>query len=129
MDKYVAQGEACWEWVGAKDKNGYGKTTFSGKTWRAHRLIYTMLKGPIPEGLEIDHTCRNKACVNPAHMEPVTTKVNVHRSDNACAINARKTHCPKGHPLSGENLYSYPQTGWRGCRECIRAYYARTKES
>lgn len=71
---------SCWNWALSLDRGGYGKITIGGRKGRAHRLIYERAKGPIPDGLDLDHTCRNRACVNPAHLEPVTQTVNNRRS-------------------------------------------------
>ena len=117
----MADRASCWEWLGPKDWDGYGlfrrNTTTSA---RAHRLSYEFLIGPIPDGLVIDHLCRNRACMNPAHMEPVTNGTNVLRGYSGSAKNARKTHCKRGHPLSGENLRVNGNAGERICRICQR---------
>src|SRR5688572_21764976 len=73
----------------------------------AHRLMYVALRGPIPDGLELDHLCRNHACVNPWHMEPVTGRVNKLRGTSPSAVHAAKTHCPKGHAYTPENVYEF----------------------
>jgi hypothetical protein len=112
--------DACWIWTGRLDRYGYGKINMRlGTTSTAHRMAYFMVKGDIPDGLQLDHLCRNRACVNPDHLEPVTNRVNVLRGSGATAINAAKTHCKRGHVLSGENLYV--RRGGRECRECARA--------
>lgn len=108
----------CWDWKLALDKDGYGTKNFlHGPKLMAHRWVYLTMVGPIPEGMHIDHLCKNRRCVNPAHLEAVTPRQNVLRSGGIAAKNARKTHCIKGHPLFGPNLYHDPR-GWRGCREC-----------
>src|SRR5579859_3739115 len=94
----------CWEWLRVRDKDGYGTICFQHKNLRVHRFFYEKIIGPIPEGFTLDHKCRFTACGNPCHLEPVSIGVNVLRGFNPCAENARKTHCKKGHPLSGENL-------------------------
>ena len=110
----------CWTWCAHIDPKGYGRIKFSGKDWRAHRLAYEVLVEPIPPGLEIDHLCRNRSCVNPTHMEAVVTRVNVLRGIGPTATNAAKTHCPRGHEYSVDNVI-FRKNGWRICRECRNA--------
>lgn len=116
--KIVTAGE-CWEWVGAKISTGYGSLTNGrGGSVLAHRKSYEILVGPIPGGLTIDHLCRNRACINPAHMEPVTNAENTRRAA------ALRTHCIKGHPLEGDNVrIQVRKNGWRSrvCVSCARA--------
>jgi len=113
----------CWQWVGTKTQNGYGlfavKADAPVRIVGAHRAVYELLIGPIPENLTIDHLCRNRACVNPWHMEVVTSRENTLRGNAPAAINARKTHCKRGHPLSGGNLYARKDRR-RECRACAR---------
>lgn len=110
----------CWLYAGSIDSLGYGKihSTLNGKTkgYRAHRVTYETLIGPIPEGLVIDHLCRVRSCINPSHLEPVTARVNTLRGEGVL-VNKRKTRCPKGHPYTVENT-AYNTMGWRLCREC-----------
>lgn len=117
----------CWEWICAL-RHGYGAFFYgrdeSGKkiVRPAHRVSYELLVGPIPEGLEIDHLCRNTKCVNPAHLEPVTPKVNTLRGESPPAKHARKTHCKRGHAFTPENTrYQDKESEWgRICRACNR---------
>ena len=106
----------CWLWTGATFPNGYGTLKYHKKPWLAHRFFYTALRGPIPDGWVIDHLCRNRSCVNPDHMQIVTQWENNARGAGISAMNLRKTHCSKGHPLSGSNLYRYKKR--RSCRRC-----------
>jgi HNH endonuclease len=116
--------DGCWEWTAAKT-NGYGRI---GRGRRgdghvyAHRAIYEILVGPIPDGLVIDHLCRNRSCVNPDHMEIVTHKENIRRGFAPSAISVRNSVCQKGHPLSGSNLYVQPSNGKRKCKTCRLDY-------
>lgn len=98
---------------------GYGSIRVQGKARLAHRLAYELLIGPIPHGLVIDHLCMNKACCNPYHMEPVTIGENSRRApiSGRAAINAAKTHCDYGHPLSGPNLMGGIRPR-RSCKHC-----------
>ncbi len=107
----------CWQWMGYVDRDGYGR--FRCKQALGHRYVYEETYGGIPNGLEIDHLCRNRACVNPQHLETVTHEVNVKRgnySQNG-EMNRCKTHCPQGHPLDAKNTY-HDKNGYRHCRLC-----------
>lgn len=112
----------CWAWTAAKNK-GYGYTLFEGRTQNAHRVSYRLLVGPVPEGLELDHLCRNRACVRPDHLEPVTSRVNLLRGEGVSAIHAAKTHCVNGHEFTPENTYEW--RGTRNCKICREAATAR----
>ncbi len=105
----------CWGWKGGLTL-GYGSFFVRGGTRRAHRVSYELFKGPIPDGLTLDHLCRVRNCVNPAYLEPVTQHKNVLRGGGLAAINARKTHCPRGHPYSPENTQMEGRK--RRCRIC-----------
>lgn len=106
----------CWLWTGTIASTGYGITTRDYAQLMAHRAAYELLMGPIPAGLHLDHLCRNTACVNPDHLEPVRCRTNLLRGHGLSAKNARKTHCKRGHPLSGANLYIHKHG--RACRTC-----------
>jgi hypothetical protein len=109
----------CWIWTAAKNQYGYGVVGIeTGKTGLAHRVAYRLMVGDIPEGLDLDHLCRTRACIRPEHLEPVTRRTNLLRGDTATARNAAKTHCPSGHPYSGTNLI-VQRSGSRMCRACV----------
>ena len=117
--------DACWPWTGATMNGGYGNFRGGyGHNVKAHRFAYELMVGPIPDGLTIDHLCRHPVCVNHAHLEPVTMRENILRGQSASALNAAKTHCHYGHPLSGANLYA-PRRGGRQCRTCRAAIERR----
>lgn len=108
----------CWLWLASRSREGYARiaaATLMGRRWvPAMQLSYVLLVGAIPDGLELDHRCRVRACVNPAHLEPVTHAENMRRGHYALL-----TACPLGHPLDGDNLYLNPD-GSRECRTCRR---------
>jgi hypothetical protein len=123
----------CWVWR-AGLRNGYGEFRPDPKSKApAHRVVWELLVGPIPDGMELDHRrCRNKRCVNPDHLELTTKPGNLLEPDGAAGINKAKTHCPQGHPYSGDNLIVYqsgPRKGARLCRACQNAWYRRSVES
>lgn len=111
----------CWEWLGAKDVHGYGKVTRSGHQRGAHRLAYELLVGSVPAGLQLDHLCRNRACVKaeadeygPAHLEAVTCRDNLLRGEGPGALAQRTNRCKRGHEYTPGNTYL-----WRGGRSCL----------
>ena len=115
--------DECWPWVGAFDSHGYGHFRIGGRRRTgAHRFSYQLLVGPIPSRFQIDHLCRNPACVNPAHLEAVTRRVNAARGVGFVATNMRKTHCKNGHEFTPENTYwrVHEMGEARGCRACTR---------
>lgn len=110
--------DECWFYAGHINSNGYGLVFSEGKRIYAHRVMYEAHKNGVPKGLQIDHLCRNRRCVNPEHLEPVSRKDNILRGNGLTAINARKTHCINGHPFDKMNTYIV--IAGRKCRECIR---------
>lgn len=106
-------------WLCPPHQGGYNTISVNGKTKLSHRVMHELTVGPIPSDLTLDHTCRNRNCINPKHLEIVTQKENILRGVGVTAINAKKTHCPKNHLLSGENLYISTK-GRRECRICRR---------
>lgn len=122
--RFVRKGPDCWEWLGKTYPTGYAQFNYGAKSSYGHRFAYELGKGPIPDGLSIDHLCRNRGCVNPAHLEAVPLGVNVLRGFGRGALNARKTHCDNGHEFSAENTsYIHRSNGstHRKCKACQRA--------
>lgn len=109
----------CWIWQGKHNGLGYGQFFVHGRHVYAHRYAYEELIGPIPEGLELDHLCRNPSCVRPDHLEAVDHRTNIRRGNSMFTgwWNKRKTHCPRGHPYDERNTY-VDKRGIRSCRKC-----------
>lgn len=143
--KVAEDGNGCWVWQGALDRDGYGRIGYEGRTFAAHRISYRQWVRPIPSWLQLDHLCRNPSCVNPAHLEAVTCATNIQRGDTGRWIRERQlplrllfprpvrtrqlrlrlrqprqrpTHCTANHPLSGDNLIIRSDNGGRRCRTC-----------
>jgi hypothetical protein len=142
MEKVEPQSDECWGWTATRNKGGYGRFGDSNKVYPAHRWSYEYHVGPIPEGLDLDHTCHtddkecpggieceHRRCVNPWHLEPVTRKENIRRGRTG-AWKAAITHCPQGHEYAAENTYVSPRNQ-RVCRTCHRekqrGYQARRR--
>lgn len=113
----------CLLWIGFVSQGGYGKLYLAGRAVQAHRAAYELSRGPIPNGLQLDHLCRTRSCINPDHLEAVSQRTNVLRGEGPSATHARKTHCPRGHPLVEGNLckrLGNPRE--RRCLTCFRNY-------
>lgn len=109
----------CWNWTASRVPAGYAQFRLHGRRDYGHRAAYELLVGPIPAGLQLDHLCRNRGCVNPDHLEPVTNRVNGLRGVSPCAVNAAKTHCVNGHPFDAQHTYfRKDRPGRRQCRTC-----------
>ncbi|MFI1018011.1 HNH endonuclease signature motif containing protein [Streptomyces sp. NPDC020965] len=115
----------CWDWTGHVKPNGDGQLKVNGHPQYAHRAAYTLTRGPIPEGLVIDHLCRRRLCANPDHLEVVSHRTNVLRGVSPAARRARQTHCVRGHRFDTSTTYIAPN-GTRHCRRCTAAR-ARTR--
>ena len=124
-DKFLI-GDGCWEWTASLNDSGYGQVAWQGKPLRAHRVVYEWLVGPIPEGMTLDHLCRNRKCVRPDHLEPVTRGENVRRGIAAEKTRERAqalTHCKRGHEFTEENTAIIRLTNGylaRRCKACRR---------
>jgi hypothetical protein len=126
--------DGCWRWTARIRPDGYGEMSVASGSRLAHRIAYVALMGT-PETDTLDHLCRNRWCVNPAHLEPVTRRENVLRGVALPAVRARQTHCKYGHPLSGDNLHLQPRGNsvQRYCITCRRRNrmkaYARNRDA
>ena len=119
--------ERCWTWMGSMYQNGYGKIGRRG--YMVHRIAYELTKGKVPRNMCLDHLCKNRACINPDHLEIVSLVENVMRGDSQHAVNARKTYCKHGHEFTEANTYRDPIKNSRNCRKCrnlaVKKYIAR----
>jgi hypothetical protein len=124
----------CMRFLGAHDPRGYGRIGRNGKTYFTHRYFYALMVGAIPAGMDLDHLCRVRDCMEPTHLEPVTHAENCRRGiagEVVAAMHLAKTECPSGHPYAGDNLY-VGKDGARACKKCRlaanRRFYHRQKE-
>ena len=122
IEKVEFSADGCWNWTGYVKPNGYGQFFFDGDLRYAHRVAHALFIGPIPDGLNIDHLCRNKRCVNPAHLEAVTQRENVLRG-----LIGRRTHCKNGHEYTPENT-TITKAGSRECKTCRRRWRLETAQ-
>lgn len=129
FDKFERNGADCWVWTASRLPNGYGSFWVGEngiKAANAHRFAYRLLVGEVPDGLVLDHLCRNRACVNPEHLEPVTDRENMWRGEHASIVAARKGQCVNGHKMTPENTRIAParpgrrNRATRECRQCGR---------
>jgi len=128
----VDPNSGCWLWTLSLKPEGYGSIKINGRSRLAHRISYEEFVGPVPRGLQLDHLCRTRSCVNPKHLEPVTLGENIRRGDTGKTARARwasKTHCKKGHAFA-EHSYISVRDGYnrRICRICKAAANARWLE-
>lgn len=111
------QEQGCWRWKASIGTHGYGQINVRRRPAPAYRVMYELCVGPIPAGLDLDHLCRNRKCVNPEHLEPVTRQENLLRGDTIAARNAAKSTCAKGHSYDIVTV-----NGFRNCRTCRREW-------
>lgn len=109
----------CWTWTAGRNTNGYASIRWGKYCHGAHRIVFTLLRCKVPKELELDHLCRVRHCVNPDHLEIVTSQVNNLRGFGCSGKNARKQSCANGHPFTNKNTYIRPSDGGRRCRICI----------
>ncbi|WP_370420357.1 HNH endonuclease signature motif containing protein [Streptomyces sp. QH1-20] len=130
VDRFLARvtdtPAGCWQWTGYLMPNGYARITIDGQRQYAHRVAFEAFVAPIPDGLVIDHLCRNRGCVNPSHLECVTQRINVLRGESHAAARARQTECLRGHRFDAANTY-IAGNGTRKCRRCRTVARERTR--
>jgi len=120
--------DECWNWTGYVAKTGYPHCTYEGIGTTAYRASWMHFIGPIPDGYEIDHLCKNPKCVNPKHLEPVTQYENNMRSKSPASLAAKKTHCSEGHPLDFQNTSIVKRSNGKRDRRCKICHAARARK-
>jgi hypothetical protein len=122
--------DGCWKWTAATKGKGYGNFWMNGGFYNAHRLSWEDVNGPIPDGLVIDHLCRNPPCVRPDHLRVVTQRENLFAEGSLfpAKLNAEKTHCPHGHLFTPESTYVRPN-GWRECNTCRTEWHRQRRRA
>ena len=118
FDSHIRQDGCCVVWTGTTTKGGYGRLAVANSKILAHRYAYQRASGPIPAGMTLDHLCKNTACVNPEHLEPVSLAENILRGDSPAAKHARQTECSRGHPFTPTNIYWTRKANGRRTRSC-----------
>lgn len=126
--EYDTNGRGCWLWSGAAQPSGYGKLWNGERVEQTHRVSYREFVGAIPADLEIDHECRVRACLNPAHLRPMAHRENLLIGETFAAREAAQTHCIHGHPFAGPNL-RIATSGSRQCRACDRIRQAGYRQA
>lgn len=129
----VEKTDYCWNWKGEKNRDGYGLVFFKEmegkhKRKRAHRVIFELLEGTTLKGKQLDHLCRNRACVKPEHLEVVDSRTNTLRGVGPSAINAKRVNCKNGHPFTEENTYNRLKESGRPYRQCKACVFQRIAE-
>lgn len=119
--------DGCVLWPGVIGRDGYGLSSVNRRRMVAHRRVYLVAVGSIPDGMQLDHLCRVRLCVNPAHLEPVTPRENTARARELVAVADPRTHCVSGHRMDDGNTYIRPDGSGKDCRTCIRARVAAYK--